>query len=127
LYPLKKLENTLLPDAENYTSKFVSMICKLNSPILKSFKLNLLLLIKKLFKKNLTKFAWPNPPINITDFTVPLNPFPMNLLITLKLEKLTPNKMLKKEEKSWLKPTEWKKVIPKKSGHLDLKIKDLIF
>jgi len=79
--------------------KFVSMIYKPNSPILKSFKLNLLLLIKKLFKKNPIKFVWLNPPINITDFIVPLNPSLKNLLIILNLEKLTLNKMLKKEEK----------------------------
>lgn len=97
--PLKKLENILLPDVENYTLKFVSMIYKLNSPILKSFKPNLLLLIKKLFKKNPIKFVWLNPPINITDFIVPLNPSLMSLLIILNLEKLTLNKMLKKEEK----------------------------
>jgi len=75
------------------------MIYKLNSPILKSFNLNPLLLIKKLYKKNQIKFAWLNPPINITDFIVPLNPFPKDLLMPSKLEKLTLNKMLKKEVK----------------------------
>jgi len=75
------------------------MIYKPNSPILKSFNLNLLLPIKKLFKKNPIKFAWLNPPINIIDFIVPLNLSLKDSLIQLNKEKLTLNKMLKKEEK----------------------------
>jgi hypothetical protein len=86
-----------------------------------------LLLTKKLFKKNLIKSAWLNPPINITDFIVLLNPSLKDLLMLLKPEKSILNKTPKKEEKLWLMNTEWKKPILKKSGHSDLKIKDPIF
>jgi hypothetical protein len=88
---------------------------------------NLLLLIKKPSKKNPIKFAWPNPPINTTDFIVPLNPYLKDFLMPSKPEKLTLNKTPKKEENFWLMNTEWIKLIPKKSGHSDQKIKDPIF
>jgi len=71
---LKKPENILLLAVVNSTLKFVSMILKLNLPILKSSKLTLLLLSKKPLPKNLAKYVWPNPPINTIDFMLKLLP-----------------------------------------------------
>ena len=71
----------------------------------------------------LIKFVWLNLQINIIDFMLLQVLWICNSKTILKKEKLVLNKILKKEPKKWLKIMDGIKMMPWKSGVMDLKTK----
>jgi hypothetical protein len=71
----------------------------------------------------LIKFVWLNLQINIIDFMLLQVLWICNSKTILKKEKLVLNKILKKEPKKWLKIMDGIKMMPWKSGAMDLKTK----